>query len=353
MAKEIGFGVVGLGMGVHHCKAITDAKGARLAAVCDTDPERLDATVKQYGVTGYADYAEMLRDDAVQCVCVVVESGKHADFGIQAAKAGKHLIMEKPVDITPAAIKRLRDVVRKTGVKAGCIFQYRYDPLNIQFKKAIDSGKMGKLIGAHAMLPWWRAQDYYQGPHGSWKGTWNLDGGGSLMNQGIHTVDLLQWLAGPVESVAGFTGVFGHDIEAEDQTVAILRFKNGALGTLTTTTCCNPSKEQRIFFYGSKGCFSRYANELEFFDVGTPKERERMMRAFGAREKKDSTSSDPMAVSADGHMLTVEDMVKCIRTGKDPYITIDSAAHAVEIANAIFKSAKTGKVVKVDSVKKW
>jgi predicted dehydrogenase len=157
-----------------------------------------------------------------------------------------------------------------------------------------------------------------------------------------------------VESVCGFYGAFCHKIEAEDQTVAVLRFKNGALGTLTTTTCCNPGKEQRIFIYGTKGCFSRHAGELEFFDAGTKAERTRMMAAFGKKESSSKgVSSDPMAVSADGHMLTVEDMVKAIRKDRKPLIGIDEATHAVEIATAIFKSARTGKVVKVADVKKF
>lgn len=352
MAKDLNFGVVGLGMGAHHCRAIESAKGARLAAVCDTDPERVKAMVDIYGCKGYHTWRAMLEDAALDCINLCTESGKHADMGIEAVKAGKHIIVEKPVDITPSAIKRLQEAIRKAGVKASCIFQSRVDPLNLQFKKAIDKGKLGALIGVHAILPWWREQSYYEGPHGSWKGSWKLDGGGSLMNQGIHTIDLLQWLAGPVESVAGFYGVFAHTIEAEDQTVAILKFANGALGTLTTTTCCFPNKEQRIFFYGSKGCFSKYGSELEFFDAGTPAERERLMKAFGARKSGEAISSDPMAVSSDGHMLLVEDMVKCIKTNKEPLISIESATHAVEIATAIFKSARTGKVVNVAEVRK-
>lgn len=352
MPKDVRFAVVGLGMGMHHCKAIADAKGATLAAVCDTDHTRLNDAIAQYGCKGYTRWSDILIAPDIDCINICTESGKHAQFGIQAAKAGKHIIVEKPVDITPAAIKRLRDTVAKANVKAGCIFQSRLDPLNAQFKKAIDKGKLGNLIGVHAILPWWREQSYYEGLHGAWKGTWVLDGGGSLMNQGVHTIDLLQWLAGPVEGVCGFHGAFAHDIEAEDQTVAILRFQSGALGTLTTTTACNPGKEQRIFIYGSKGCFARHAAELEFFDAGTQAERDRMMAAFGKRTSNQGVSSDPMAVSADGHTLTVEDMVQAIRKDRAPLITIDDATHAVEIATAIFKSARTGKVVKVASVRK-
>ncbi|HIJ64874.1 MAG TPA: Gfo/Idh/MocA family oxidoreductase [Candidatus Hydrogenedentes bacterium] len=352
MARDLNFGVVGLGMGGHHCIAVKKAKGANLVAVCDLDEERLARATKTHGVRGYTKYAEMLKDKSIDCVNVVVESGKHAELGIAAARAGKHIIMEKPVDITPARIKKFQDAVRPTGVKVGCIFQSRFDNCNILLKRAIDKGKLGKLIGAHAHLPWFRADSYYAGPHGSWKGTWKLDGGGSLMNQGIHTVDLLQWLAGPVHSVCGFYGVFDHAIEAEDQTVGILKFENGAFGTLFSTTCCVPEGAQRVFFYGTKGSFSAHAGKLEFYEAGPPKERRRMMGLFGGARQADAAAADPMAVSADGHTLIIEDLVKAIRYDREPAITVESAKHAVEIACAIYRSAPIGKEVKISQVRK-
>jgi len=352
MPKDLNFAVVGLGMGMHHCKAICAAKGAQLAAVCDHDEERLGEAVKEYDVKGYLRWADLLKDPEVDVINVCVESGKHSDFAMAAAKAGKHVIVEKPVEITPARIRKLRDTIDKTGVTCGVIFQSRFEPCNIAIKKAIDKGKMGSLFGVHACLPWFRADSYYSGAHGSWKGTWKLDGGGSLMNQGIHTVDLIQWLAGPVEEVCGFHGVFNHDIETEDQTVAILRFASGALGTLYTTTCAIPDGAQRIHIYGSKGSFCKQGPGLEFWELGTPKERQRMMERFGANQAADTAGADPMAIGSDGHVIIIEDMVKAIRQKREPAITIESATHAVEIANAIFKSGKTGKAVKVAGLRK-
>jgi UDP-N-acetyl-2-amino-2-deoxyglucuronate dehydrogenase len=352
MAKELNVGIVGLGMGMHHCMAAEKGKGVNLAAVCDTDEKRLKEAVKKYDCKGYNKYADMLKDKSIDIVCVVTESGTHAEVGIKAAKAGKHILMEKPVEITPARIKKLRDVVRQTGVTAGCIFQSRVEPVNVRLKKAIDKNKLGKLVSVHGHLPWYREQSYYQGVHGTWKGTWKLDGGGSLMNQGIHTVDLLQWLAGPVESVCGFSGVFAHDIESEDQTVAILKFENGAFGTLFTTTCAMPDKGQRVYITGDKGSFSK-TDHLEYFEAGGKKERENMMKWYGPKKKKGSAiGSDPMAVSSDGHTLLLEDLAKAIRAKREPAITIESATHAVEIACAIFKSGKTGKIVRVSDMKK-
>ncbi len=347
MAKTLNFAVVGLGMGMHHCKAIQQAKGAALTAVCDTDEARRETGVRQFDCKGYARYADLLRDTDVDAVCVVTESGKHAKMGIQAARAGKHLIMEKPVDVRPAAITELEETVRETGVKCGCIFQYRMDNCNRMLKRAIEKGKMGNLIGVHAHLPWFRAASYYDGPHGAWRGTWRWDGGGSLMNQGIHTLDLAIFLGGPVHSVAGFYGVYNHQIQSEDQTVAVLQFANGALGTLYTTTCALPEGAQHIYLYGTKGSFSRRGNTLEFCEMGTPRERARMMELFGGKEGKDAASSDPMAVSADGHLQIIEDLVKAVRNDREPVIPLAAARHAVDVARAIYRSGKTGRVVKI------
>ena len=343
MARELNFAVIGLGMGTHHCKAITDAKGANLAAVCDLDPDRLDPAVKKYGCKGYSRYGDVLKDADIDVVNLVTESGKHTKMGVLAAQAGKHIIVEKPIDITPARITKLEKAVKKAGVKCGCIFQSRLENCTIMLKRAIDKGHMGDLIGVHACLPWFRAQSYYEGPHGSWKGTWNMDGGGSLMNQGIHTMDLVVHLAGKVKSVCGFHKVHNHDIEAEDQTVAILRFENGALGSLYTTTCCIPDGAQRLHLFGTKGSFCKHGDIIETYEMGPPKQRERMLSLFGGKAKRSKLGSDPMALSSDGHTLIVEDLVKAIRNDREPVIPISSARHAVDVACAIFKSGRSGK----------
>jgi len=352
MAKELNFAVVGLGMGGHHIKAVLDAKGASLSLVCDHDEKRLAERMKEFDCKGSPRFSDVLKDKTIDAVCIVTESGYHAAMGIKAAKAGKHLIMEKPIDVTPAKIKKFEDIVKQTGVKCGCIFQSRMDNCNILIKRAINAGKMGKIIGAHAHLPWFRADSYYEGPHGPWRGTWKLDGGGAMMNQGIHTIDLIQWLAGRVESVCGFYGVHNHNIEAEDQTVAAFKFENGATGTFYATTCCIPEGAQRIYMYGSKGSFSKHGDKLESYDMGGPKERKRMMGLFGGGKKSSAIGKDPMAVSADGHKLIVEDLVKAIRNNREPAISIASAKHAVEIACAIYKSARTGRTINVSDLAK-
>ncbi len=350
MARGLNIAVVGLGMGMHHCAAIQRGRGIRLAGVCDRDPARVTNAVEHFGAKAYSRYADVLRDPEVDAVSIVTESRTHAEMGIQAARAGKHIIVEKPLDVSPARMRKFADVVESEGVKCGCIFQHRLDPFHVRAKKAIDRGDLGKLIGIHAHLPWFRPQGYYEGPHGAWHGTWKLDGGGSLMNQGIHTLDLAVHYGGPVEDVCAFFGVHSHKIESEDQTVAILRFKNGALGTFYSTTCHVPDKAQRMHLYGTKGSFSRCGGTLEFYELGTPKERERMMAAFGGQKKADAAGANPMAISADGHQLIFEDLAKAVRDDRDPVVTVESAMYSVNVACAIYESARKRRVIKVDSV---
>ena len=349
MTEQTGFAVVGLGMGRHHCKAIDAAPGARLVAVCDTDVERLEPAASEYGCKAYTDFAELLADDEIQVVNIATPSGMHTEMGIQAAAAGKHMIVEKPADIQPERVDQLIAAGKENGVQIAGIFQARLDPLNIRIRKAIQEGRLGNLIGVHGHLPWYRKQSYYEGTHGEWKGTWDMDGGGSLMNQGVHTVDLLQWLAGPVEAVAGMYGIFGHEIEAEDQSVAVLRFRNGALGTLYTTTCCYPGYDQRITIYGTEGSVSKIHSELEGWKLMSDSEgaeEKEMLGLYGAN-KDVSGSSDPLAVGFNGHTQIVIDMYEALAEGRDPLITLDSARHAVEIITGIYESARSGREVKL------
>ena len=352
MARALNFGIVGLGMGGHHALAIKTAKGAQLVAICDTDEERLYPMAKEHDCKAYERYGAMLKDPEIDAVCIVTETGYHATMGVQAARAGKHIIMEKPIDVNPAKMRRFEDAVASAGVKCGCIFQSRMDNCNIMIKRAIDKGRMGRTLGLHGWLPWFRGPDYFAGKHGPWRGTWKLDGGGSMMNQGVHTVDMLLFLGGPVESVFGYYGVFNHDIESEDNVVACLKFANGALGTLFTTTCTVPEGSQLLYGFGTKGSFRKQDEQLEAYDMGPKKERERMMRLFGGKKKGSAIAKDPMAVSEDGHTLIVEDLVKAVRYNREPIIPISTAKQAVELVCAIYKAGRTGREVKVSSISK-
>lgn len=347
--KSVRFGVVGLGMGGHHCIAINNARGAELAAICDKHPGRLAEREKQFKVKAYSDYADMLRDPDIDVISIVTESAYHADMGIAAAKAGKHIVVEKPVDITPARINKLERAVAAAGVKCGCIFQSRMNPCSVALKAAIDNGKMGRVIGIHGALPWYRADDYFTGDFGPWRGTWAIDGGGSMMNQGIHVVDQMIFFGGPVRRVCGFYGVFNHQIEAEDHAVACLQFASGALGVVYTTTCADPGGPQSIYGFGSKGSFRKDGDELTVYEMGGKAERRRMMERFGGTHDGDA-SKEAMAVAIDGHALIMEDMAKAVRQDREPAIPLSQARHAVEVICGVYKAARTGRTVEIARV---
>lgn len=357
MAQDpVKFGVVGLGMGQHHCMAVNAAKGAELVAVCDIDMERTNKMVETYeGVTGYEKYDEFLKHPGLEAVCICVPSGMHADFGIKAINKKMHLVVEKPPDIKAQRVQDMVDAAKKHNVKLEQIFQQRMNPLNRRIKDTLDKGRLGKLIGINALLPWYRAQSYYEDvAHGRWKGTWALDGGGSLANQGIHTLDIILFFFGRVKSVVGKFGVFAHDIEAEDHTVAILNFENGAMGTLMTTTCAYRGTDQFLVMFGERGSI-RQSTHLESWhimqdnDPGREKEKAEeaeMMKLYGPKDTQgETTASDPWALSADGHTSHVEDLVKAIRTGSDVMSSPADAKHDIEVLEAIFESGRTGKEV--------
>jgi predicted dehydrogenase len=349
----LGFGVVGLGMGMHHCKAVSEARGARLVAVCDIDHERLEPAAAEYGVKAYSDYTAMLQDDEIDVVNIATPSGMHADMAIEGVAAGKHLLIEKPVDVDLARIQRLRRVVGEAETKVAVIFQSRTQPLNRRIKSAIDEGRFGRLVGLHTMLPSYRTDDYYRG-QGGWRGTWALDGGGSLMNQGVHTVDLLQWLGGRVASVFGGFGVYAHDIEAEDKTAAFLRFANGALGTLNTTTVAYGGVPRIVLIHGEKGtvCTMGELRSWKLMDDPEGEEEAELLRLYGPKDERSEEAAvavDPMAVGSVGHTFQIEDLVQAVREDRDPFVTIEDAVHAVEIVNAIYESGRHNREVAIPS----
>jgi UDP-N-acetyl-2-amino-2-deoxyglucuronate dehydrogenase len=349
MPHDVGFAVIGLGMGTQHCRSIESAVGAYLVAVCDEDEARLQPIAEEYDCRPYENLDDLLEDDEVQVVCIATPSGTHAEIGIKVAAAGKHVVVEKPADISTEKIDSLTAAGRLHGVKIASIFQARFHPLNIRIRDAVVEGRLGALIGVHGHLPWYREQSYYEGPHGTWKGTWSMDGGGSLMNQGIHTVDLLQWFAGRVEGVMGMYGKFGHDIESEDQTVALLRFAGGAIGTLYTTTCCYPGFDQRITLYGSEGSIIKEEGTLISWklagDEGGREENE-MMQLFG-RSTGGTGTVDPLAVSLNGHTAIIADMAAAVDDDREPRIGLENARHSVEIINAVYAAARCGREVTV------
>jgi predicted dehydrogenase len=339
-------------MGWHHCKDLKDTPGAELVAVCDKEPERLAKARKEFGVRGTQSFDEILGDSGIDVVNIATPSGLHSDMTCQALRAGKHVVCEKPPDVTVAKVDAMIAAQRETGRKLQIIFQSRFEPLYRRLKETIDGGRLGRLVGVHGAVHWYRAQSYFNCP-GMWKGTWAGDGGGSLSNQGVHTVDLIQWLCGPVKEVYGHFGVFAHEIETEDKTAAVLVFANGALGTLTTTTAAYPGLETELVIHGTKGSIAvrddlahwRIQNESKEAEA---EEERQMLAAYGPKGARDaSVASDPFAFATRGHLAQFEDILGAIREDREPRNTIASTRHTVQILEAIYESGRTRRAVQI------
>src|SRR3989454_1706167 len=229
MTKKLRFGIIGCGViGRIHAQAITSLPDAQLVAVADIIPERAQELAEAFHVTPYSDFQQMLAREQLDVVDVCTPSGMHGEHACQVMRSGRNVIVEKPMEISRAAIEEMLRVQQETGVKMAVISQHRFDPATGQVHDLVDQQAFGRLVLGNALVPWWRSQAYYNS--GEWRGTWELDGGGVLMNQSIHSIDLLQWLMGPVRSVYAYTDTLVHRMETEDVAVPPLRFPHQAPG---------------------------------------------------------------------------------------------------------------------------
>jgi UDP-N-acetyl-2-amino-2-deoxyglucuronate dehydrogenase len=351
--SAVGFAVVGLGMGRHHCRSIEAAQGAELIAVCDVDAARREKAAADFGCKAYASVEELLHDSDVEVVNIAVPTGLHAEVGLKVAQAGRHVICEKPLDVNLEKADALIAACRDHGVKLAAIFQRRLHPLSRTIKETIDAGRLGRVHYADIHLYWYRTDGYYAGgsPPG-WRGTFALDGGGACMNQGIHSIDLISWLLGGVATVYAKTGTFTHQIEAEDVGTVLVTFRNGALGNITCTTSAYPGLTNDLHIFGSRGSIVlsdervstwRIMHEGEDAKAAEEREAQTMMERYPG--SSEGPAADPMAVGFDGHTVHVEDMVRAIKEDREPIISGIDARHAVEICNAIQESAATGKEI--------
>lgn len=254
-AKTLGVAVIGLGMGRACCKWVRESKNCKLTAVCDLNEERLAQVAKEFEVDGVKDYDALLARKDVDIAYIMTPSGLHAKQGIQAAQAGKHVVVAKPMDVTVQACDELIAACKKAGVLLAVDFNSRFSTEQQKIHFAVQEGLFGKLILGEGRLKWYRAPSYFEGAR-AWHGTWKMDGGGSLANQTIHQIDQILWHMGPVEQVvAAQTGIFAHEnIETEDLGLALLRFRNGALGSIMgTTSYPKESPYAGIEIHGTEG----------------------------------------------------------------------------------------------------
>jgi len=341
--SEYRYAIVGCGMiSEYHAAAIGDIEDARIVAVADVVEEVAKKRGEELNADWYNDYTEMIRRDDVDIVTVCTPSGAHMEPAIAACEAGKHVIVEKPLDITLDKCDRMIQAADKAGVKLATIFPSRVSPVNQLMKETIESGRLGRITIGDLYHKWWRSQEYYDS--GGWRGTWELDGGGALMNQAVHGVDLLQWLMGPVRSIQAFIDTLCHErIEVEDTSVAILRYANGAMGVIEATTSVYPGMYRRIDIHGDKGSIVVEQDALLTYKFEDERSDDDEVREeFGPKGEQLGAVSDPRDISYAGHTKQFKDLQEAIEQDRRPIIDGREGRKAVEIILAIYKSSQDG-----------
>jgi predicted dehydrogenase len=347
-SRGFGFGIIGCGMIANfHARAIGDIRAAKVMACYDTVPAAADRFAAAQGCRAYHELKHLLADPAVDVVTVGTPSGAHLEPAVAAARAGKHVIVEKPLEITLARCDKIIRECDKAGVRLSAIFPSRFHQSSIELKRAVDQGRFGRLTLGEAYVKWYRTQAYYDS--GAWRGTWELDGGGALMNQAIHSVDILTWLMGPVAQITAHTGLLAHQrIAVEDTAVATLRFTSGALGVLEATTAAYPGYLKRIEVHGSEGSAAMEEEDVVAWDFARKARGDAAIHArMAARISTAGGASDPAAIGHHGHTAQFRDVLEAIRENRRPAIDGHEGRRSVEIILGVYKAAETGKAVKL------
>ena len=342
----IGFGIVGLGMiADFHARALHAATGATLVACASRSAAKEQEFAARHGCAGYHDLQQFLRHPGLEVVAIATPSGAHLEPALAAIEAGKHLIVEKPLEVTGERCARLLEAAARRGVVVAGIFPSRFLEVSRLIKQAIDGGRLGRVVLGDAYIKWFRNQQYYD--EGGWHGTRRLDGGGALMNQSIHAIDLLQWFMGPVERVLGASATLGHrDIEVEDTAAAVVQFANGALGTIEGSTAAYPGFPKRVEIYGTAGCVASVQDRLETWTFAEERAEDAAIRTeWGQVEASGGGASNPADIGIEGHQAQFEDLVQALEGGRSPAIDGAEACKAVHLILAIYESAARGRPV--------
>lgn len=344
--RPFGFAIAGTGAIARvHRDAIANIPGAKLVAVWSRTAERAEAFAAESGCEVEPSLEHLAGRDDVDAIIVTTASGFHLEPALAAAKAGKHILVEKPLEVTTERCDAMIEAAREHNVKLGCIFQSRFAPVNRKVQEAAAAGQFGRLVLGDAYVKWYRSQEYYA--QGAWRGTWKLDGGGALMNQAIHQVDLLQWIMGPVKWVSAQTDTLAREgIEVEDTAAAVLRFESGAIGVIEATTSIYPGYPKRLEIHGSAGGAVVVDDVLtEWATEGASEEENRkVLEEFGGGERT-GTFADPMALSFQRHKAQIEEFMEAVTKGTPLTVDGEEGRKSVALIEAIYKSARTGEPV--------
>lgn len=339
------FGIIGCGIiAFTHATALKQLKdeGCILYACCDIIPEKADQYAKDHDVEKvYYNYHELLADSKVDIVCVCVPSGLHGQVAMDASNAGKAIVCEKPMEITPAKIHQIIDVVRKNNTKMQCIFQRRLMPVAIALRELVRNGALGRICMAEARLNYFRDQAYYNSA--GWRGTWELDGGGAMMNQGVHGIDLILWmLDDEIETIYGKAKTMSRNIPVEDTAAALIQMKSGAMCIIEGATTAYPGFSSTFTIYGDKGTVSfddQHIIAWEFID----KENAPARPDLG--DDVVGGAKNPIDIGIYGHICLLRDIAEAVRDDRAPMLPPEEAALAVQVICGIYESSRQGKPV--------
>jgi predicted dehydrogenase len=351
MSKPLNVAIVGCGMiGVNHARAIARHPDLAIVALVDAVPASAialgDLISGELGLprpAEFDDLAAALAHSAIDMVVVCTPSGSHVDLAAEALAAGANVVIEKPLDVSMARARRIAELAKDAdrGLTVSVISQHRFDPASVTVAHAAHSGRFGRLTSAVASVSWWRGQEYYDS--GSWRGTWALDGGGAVMNQGVHTVDLLVWFLGTPVEIFAHTALLAHErIEVEDVAVATVRFASGALAVIHMTTSAYPGLSARIQVHGTEGSAIIDDDVLEYLHVsgGQPGNQ-----AAALREAE--RGSDAFVL---GHLRQYEDIVDAIRSSRPPGVRVQDALLSLAVVRAIYLSSTLRRPVLMSEV---
>ena len=318
--RPVSFAIIGYGtIGATHAQVIHDLEGADLVAIATRNPEKAQTAGEQYGCAYYTDYKEMLKRDDIDVVTICTPAILHLPMALDVAAAGKHCIVEKPIEVNPERSRQMIDAFESRGLTLSVIFQHRFDPASQAVKSALDAGRFGPLSYGAAKTVWFRDDAYYNAT--VWRGAWDGDGGGALMNQAIHSIDLLQYFMGPVAAVCGKYDTLAHDIDAEDIGLALLRFQSGALGVIEGMTLAYPGRPAEIGIFGREGSAGIQDDGLAYYCLQGGKEP--ALEALLGRGKEQGAHPS--------FVRQYEDVMAAIEQGRQPLVTGRSALHSVEI----------------------
>jgi predicted dehydrogenase len=326
------FALIGCGtISDFHAQALAGIDGTRLVVVAEPIEARAKSFAEREKCDWVTDYHDLLKRDDVQIVAVTTPSGSHAPIGLDVLRAGKHLVLEKPMAMNTRDAAALIRTAREQNVTLSVISQRRFEPQHVAIKKVLEAGAIGKLLLTEVYLPFFRSQEYYNSA--AWRGTIAQDGG-ALMNQGIHSIDLMLWFAGAAEKVIGKTATQAHKIEAEDLGLAIVTFKNGSFGTIMASTSIRPGFPAAISFYGDKGTIKLEGSTITHWTVPDQVKPEFQAVSYGG-------VADPKAISFVYHQMQLRDIIESIETGKAPQVRGEDGLRAVQLIEAIYRSSAT------------